>query len=318
MVKHYIKIFYFFRKIISRMSKITNWLSTALMVLVFLSVAPGLISNIKKQYQEALKPHVTVASIGIHSEIKETEDYIKQLNKYFKDKSVKAILLQIDSPGGQAGSSQAIFNEIQNLKKEYPKPIVALTNNCCASGAYYIACTADHIITAPSAMVGSIGVVMGFFNVNEVLKKYNVNYISKHSGAYKTVGTPYLPQNPEQEKMLQELSDNIYNQFTNDVAACRKLSLKETDKWANGRIFSGEQAQKLGLIDEIGSKCTAIKKIKELALIKDEEEITWLEEAEPNIISKFLSSKTSSNANYANEIADVVINKLNSSFISCN
>ncbi len=298
------------------MSKITNFLSTTLMILFFISVVPSLLTNIKKQYQAVLKPHVSVATININCEIKDTEDYIKQLNKYFKDKDIKAILLQIDSPGDAAGSSQAVFNELLALKKEFPKPVVAMSNNCCASGAYYIAATADHIITSPSAMIGSIGVVVGFFNISDVLKKYDVNYVDKHAGVYKTAGSPYLPTNLEQEKMLQELSDDIYRQFTNDVASCRKLSLKETDKWANGKIFTGDQALKLGLIDETGSKYNAIKKIRELALIKDEEEINWVEEKETSALSQFLTGKTSQEFS-PDAIAQSLINKLNSSFIRC-
>lgn len=286
------------------------------MVLAFISIAPGLISNIKTQYQESLKPHIKVAKIKVSGEIKEVESYLKQLTKYFKDSTIKAVLLEIDSPGGCAGTSKAFFNEIQLLKKEYPKPVICLSSQCCASGAYYIACASDYIIASPAAMIGSIGVTVSFFNINNVLKKYDVNYVDKHSGKYKTAGSPFLPNNPDQEQMLQELSDDIYSQFTNDVAACRKLVLTEADKWANGKIFTGQQALKLGLIDETGSQSNAIKKIKELALIKDEEEISWVTEAEPNLISKFLNSKTQANLS-PDAIVNAVFNKLESGFISC-
>ncbi len=299
------------------MSKITNILSVILMVLVFASTAPGLIKSIKKQYQESLKAHVKVAKIKITSDIKDLSEQSKQITKHFKDPEIKAILLEIDSPGGCAGTSKAFFNEIQLLKKEYPKPIVSLSQKCCASGAYYIASVSDYIIASSTSIVGSIGVTVGFFNISNVLKKYDVSYIDKHSGTYKTAGTPYLPNNPEQELMLQELSDNIYSQFTSDVASCRKLALSEIDKWANGRIFSGEQALKLKLIDETGSEYNAIKKIRELALIKDEEEITWVSEKEPNLIAKFLNGKTQTNLS-PDAIIDTVINRLESRFISCN
>lgn len=299
------------------MSKITKVLSTILMVLVFASIAPKLIKNIKKQYQEALKAHISVAKISINSDIKDLSEQSKQLTKYFKDPEIKAILLEIDSPGGSAGISKAFFNEIQQLKKEYPKPVVCLSQQCCASGAYYIASASDYIIASSSAIIGSIGVTVSFFNISDILKKYDVNYVDKHSGKYKTAGTPYLPNNPEQEAMLQELSDNIYNQFAADVASCRKLSLAEVDTWANGRVFTGEQALKLNLIDETGSKYNAVKKIKELALIKDEEEISWVTEQEPNLITNFLNNKTQANLS-ADAIIDTVINKLESRFISCN
>ena len=299
------------------MSKLTSFLTATLAVLMFISIAPALIVNIKNQYQNLLKPSVNVACVKINCEIKEAESYCKQLTEYFKNKSVKAILLEIDSPGGISGSSQAIFNEIQCLKKDHPKPIVVLSNIACTSGAYYIACTADHIVTTPSAFVGSIGTVIGFFNIHDVLKKYNVTYVDKHSGNYKTTGSPYLPLSTEHEKMLQELNESTYNQFITDVASCRKLSLKDADKWANGRTFTGEQALKLGLIDAIGSKYNAIKKIKELALIKEEENINWLQEKEPNAFAKFLANNTESKLT-ASAVVDALFAKLESSFISRN
>lgn len=300
------------------MSKLTKFLSTTMLVLFFISIAPQLIKNIKNNYQDALKPHIDVATITINRDIKDTENINKLINRYFKDDKIKAILFEIDSPGGYAGSSQAIFNEIQCLKKDYPKPTLTLTTNTCCSGAYYIACASDHIVATPSAIVGSIGTTISFFNVSELLKKYNINYNNKSSGAYKTVGSPFLPNSLEQEKMLQELSDNCYSHFTNDVASCRKLlSLKDADKWANGRVFTGEQALKLGLIDELGSKYNVIKKIKELAQIKDDEEINWVKEAEPNVITKFLNNKAATNLTTETMI-DAVISKLQSGFISCN
>ena len=249
------------------MSKLKTWLGTIIAVLIFIAVVPSLIINISSQYSDLIKPHVKVASIKINGKISENESYITQLNKYFQDKEVKAILLEIDSPGGHAGSSCAIFNEINCLKKEYPKPLVVLVNDICASAGYHIACTADYIISSRAALVGSIGAFVQFFNVSALLKKYDVNYVVKGAGAYKTIANPFAPSNTECEQLLQELANNSYAQFSTDVAMCRKLSLKELDVWGNGKIFTGEQALKLGLIDECGSKYNAIQKIRELALV---------------------------------------------------
>jgi len=313
MVKHK---FIFFRKFF-KMSKITKLVWTGMAVLMFISAAPALINSIKDNYEEMLKSHVKVASVKISGEIKEIDDYVKDLTKYFKNKEIKAILLEIDSPGGAAGSSQALFNEIQCLKKEYPKPIVCLTNNICASGGYYIAATADYIITSQSALVGSIGTYIGFFNVDELLKKYNVAYVAKYTGAYKTLASPLVARNPENEKLLQALADSCYDHFTRDMANCRKLDLKEVNNWANGKVFTGEQALKLRLVDENGSKYNAIKKIKELAAIKEDEEITWVKTKEPNVITKFLEGHTQTSVS-PQAIVDQVIAKLQTGFISCN
>lgn len=288
------------------------------MILLFISMAPNLVRNIKTQYQDSLKTQVKVAKVKIKNEIQDIENYSKQLTKYFKDNTIKAILLEIDSPGGSAGTSKALFNEIQLLKKDYPKPLICLSHQCCASGAYHIASTADYIIASSASIVGSIGVTVGFFNISKILKKYDVNYIDKHSGVYKTVGSSFIPSSPEQELMLQELSNNIYNQFTNDVATCRKLSLVDVDKWANGRVFTGEQALKLNLIDETGSKRNAIQKIKELALIKDEEEINWVTEEEPSVINKILNRYQNNLSLETESLIDALITKLETRFIHCN
>lgn len=293
------------------MAKITSYISTIFMVLIFISVAPGLILKIKDEYKVLLEPHVKIASVEISNKIMDINDYQEQLKKYFENKDIKAILLKIDSPGGASGSSQALFNEIIELKKLNPKPVIAMTTDLCASGAYYIACTADHIVSTPSAMIGSIGSFIGYFNVKNLINKYNVSYIEKHSGKYKTVANPFAIPTEDNNKMLQELSNDVYRQFTKDVATSRKLSLKDKDKWADGKVFTGEQALKLGLIDEIGSKTNAVNKIRELALIKKEERIIWVKKKAPNALEKMLESKSNINAS-ADSIVDAVISKLQS------
>lgn len=302
------------------MSKIVSYLSKIFWILLFISAVPSLIIGIKKQYQNLLNPNVRVGIVKICNKIEKIDEYCKQLKTYFEDKEIKAVLLEIDSPGGNAGAGQALFNEIQNLKKDHPKPLVALSLDLCASSAYYLACTADHIIASPAALVGSIGSMISFFNVSEILKKYNVGFIEKHSGKYKMIGSPFLASNQDAEALLQGLSDNCYEQFTKDVATCRKLSLKEVSKWADGKIFTGEQALAIGLIDETGSKYNAVKKIKELALIKEDEEIHWVEEKEPSSFMRFLDNGLSSDlqSNTIEAIAEKVVSKLQNGLITSN
>lgn len=303
------------------MSKFTRGLTTIIAILFFISVVPSLIVSITTQYSDLIKPNVKVASIKIKGAIADNEAYIKQLNKHFEDKEIKAILLEIDSEGGHAGSSCAIFNEITCLKKEYPKPLVVLVNDICASAGYHIACTADYIISSRAALVGSIGSFVQFFNISALLKKYDVNYVVKGAGAYKTIANPFAPSSQECEQLLQELANNSYVQFSTDVAMCRKLSLKELDVWGNGKVFTGEQALKLGLIDECGSRYNAIQKIRELALIKADEKIVWIKEKAPNMFTKFLENKANLNGSTEvslNKILDAVFAKLQGGFISSN
>jgi len=300
------------------MSKIIRYLSIIVSILFFISVIPSLLTNIKKQYAQMLLPHANVGVVTIKKSIDNIDDYSKQLHTYFEDPSVKAILLEIDSPGGNAGSSNALFLEILNLKKEHPKPVVALSLDMCASAAYLLACTADYIITSPAAIVGSIGASISFFNFSEVLKKYNVDCIERHGGKYKTIGSPFLPSTPDMNNMLQTLADNSYAMFTRDVANCRsKLALSELEKWASGKIFTGQQALEIGLVDENGSKFTATKKIKELAQIGDDIEINWLKQKDPNAISRWLDDRLQSNFSL-DRIIDATVGKLGSNLVTSN
>lgn len=265
------------------MAKATNYITTIILVLVFLQMAPQLFKGIKNQLEEVIEPKVKVAQIEIKDAIMDTKDTLKYVKKYFEDKDIKAILLRIESPGGAAGSSYAIFNEIKAYKKDNPKPMVTLTNDLCASGAYFVACASDYIISSPSALVGSIGSYVGFFKFKEFIEQWKIQYNVKQSGSYKTVMNPFTSTSEEKEKMLQELSDDVYEQLKQEVAASRKLPLNESEKWANGRIFTGKQALELGLVDELGSEYNAEQKIRELAMIEKDKKINWVKPPKPSV-----------------------------------
>ena len=297
------------------MFSIRSVLLTILVILGFLSIAPEMIRNLKNQYQSALEPHAHLAAVKICGELNNIDDYVAELKTYFEDKNIKGILLEFDCSGGASGSSQALFHEINLLKKEHSKPLVAYTTNMCASGAYYVASTANHIVATPSAIVGSIGTFIGYFRVNEIMNKWDVNFTEKHSGKYKTIINPFLPTTTENEILLQAVIDNVYEQFTRDVANQRQLALSEADQWANGKIFTGEQALKLKLIDEIGCKSNAINKLRELALIKKEEKIIWTKsKPQESLLNKLMHNQT----DLPNDIANLAIQKLKSGFIWVN
>jgi len=291
------------------MKKITSYLWGFFLLLIIINAAPRLFKSIKEQYTDMLKPKSKVARLKINNTIYETEFYQRNLEKFFKNEAIKAILLEIDSPGGAAGSSQALYNEIIHLKTEYKKPVVVITYNLCASGAYNIAISADYIIATPSALIGSIGSYINQFKVGELLEKWNIHYQIEKSGDYKAALNPYTPSTPEQTQMLQQLSNNCYQQFTEDVACRRKLSLKNVAAWANGRVFTGNQALKKGLIDEIGSEYNAIQKIKELALI--EREIEWVKPSYPSLFSKLFGQESQPLFELFNQIKSSFTNTLN-------
>ena len=168
------------------MPKLSSILTSMLLVLILLNFGPSLVSNIITQYQSFFNEKTHVGRLKIAYEIDDITFYQQELEKFFKDPHIKAILLELDSPGGTTGSSQALFHEIIQLKTEYKKPIVALTYNICTSAAYYIACACDCIIASPSTLIGSIGNYTEQFKLDKLLERFSIGYEIQKSGEYKT------------------------------------------------------------------------------------------------------------------------------------
>lgn len=256
-----------------------DYLKNIFIVLIFLQLTPPLLKSIRKQYGRFIIKRAKVAVINIKGVVYNSDHYNKYLNKYFKDKEIKAILLKIECPGSAAGTAQAIFNEINVLKKKYPsKPIVSLVENICTSGGYYIACATNSVIAPASSLIGSIGSNLPYlFQLQEFIEQYKIKYTTISAGKYKSAGDPFVQLTPDNKAMLQNVIDDAYDQFMLDVIKTRKLSLNNKQEWAEGKIFTGRQAHKLGLIDKIGSSHDAIEILKEAALIK--EKIEWVHPA---------------------------------------
>lgn len=290
------------------MATFSDILKNLFFALVLLQVAPPLIKNLKKQYSNILENKTKVALIPIKGAITNSNYIVKELNKQFEDKEIKAILLEIDCPGGTSGSSQAIFNEIKMLKcQNNDKPIIAFVENLAASGGYYIASATDYIMSTPSAFIGSIGSYIAYPVFKKFIEQYKIDYEIIKSGEYKTVGNPLAEATPEQKEMLQNLSDNVYNQFVQDVASQRSKLPQDSKLWANGRIWTGQQALDLGLIDELGSQTNLIKVLKEKANI--EGKIEWImPKKNETLLQSLLSPKEDSDSSFS--FFDKLYNKL--------
>ncbi len=257
------------------MAKVTDILKNLFFILLLLQIAPMVLNNLKKTVLGFLEPRTPVGYLEIKGTLWRSNHYVKQLHKLFKNDGVKAILLKFECPGGASGTAQQISNELEILKKEYPKPTVALVENVCASGGYYIACVCDHIVAPPSAWVGSIGASIPYlFKVKQLIDYHLVAHHPIDAGKYKSTTNPFVPLTAEQEAMLHSLTDDTLKQFVQDVARHRNLSPTESAAWADGKIFTGNQAKALGLIDEIGSRSTAVAWLKQAAQI--EGEIAWV------------------------------------------
>jgi protease-4 len=192
-----------------------------------------------------------IAIVEIKGAITQSSGIIEELQYYFEDDGVKAIILRIDSPGGGVGPSQEIHREIIKIKSK--KKVVTSMGSVAASGGYYIACASDLIVANPGTITGSIGVVMQFSNFEELLKKIGIKGVVLKSGEHKDVGSPFREMTPEEKRIMQEVLDNVHQQFIQAVAQGRKLDQSKVIQIADGRILTGEQAKNLGLVDQMGN-----------------------------------------------------------------
>ncbi len=259
-------------------------------LLLIIQIAPGVIKTISKQYNSFFETKTRVGTVRIDGGIYSAEKHTENLKSLFEDNTIKAILLKIECPGGAAGSSQAIFNELVNLKEQYGKPVVALVENISASGGYYITCAADHIVAAPSAIIGSIGTYISNFQLKNFIESHNIKYEVFKAGKYKTAGSMFTETQENERKMFEDLAQDAYTQFVNDVKQRRpQLAAIDENLWAQGRVVTGNVALKLGLVDEVGSELNAIKAIREKAPI--EGEIEWVSPAKKFNLWSFLNGQ---------------------------
>ncbi len=187
-----------------------------------------------------------------------------------REDDVKAILLRINSPGGTAAASQAIYDELMRARKETDIQIVASLGDVAASGGYFVASAAHHIVTNPTTVTGSIGVIIRTQNLSPLLDKVGVENSTIQSGEYKDILSPYRNPKPAETELLQGIVTESYQQFLNSIVAGRDISLEKLKPLADGRIFTGIQAQKAGLADSLGNYADALDQVAELAKIEGE------------------------------------------------
>ena len=196
-------------------------------------------------------PSGEIALVRIQGMLMDSQNIVRQLSDYRYNPGVRGIILRIDSPGGAVAPAQEIYNEIMKLRAEH-KTVYASMGTVAASGGYYIACAADYVLANPGTLTGSIAAVMAFSNVEELTNKIGVKPVVIKSGKYKDVGSPMRTMKPEEQKLLQNVVDDVHQQFVQAVAKGRGLPVSQVSEIADGRIMTGQQALKLKLIDEVG------------------------------------------------------------------
>ncbi len=206
-----------------------------------------------------------IGIVEINGMILSSKETIKDIKAFRDNTAIKAIILRIDSPGGGIGPSQEIYREIIKVKSD--KKIIASMGAVAASGGYYIASATDGIIANSGTITGSIGVIMEYANLMELAKKIGISPVVIKSGEYKDMGSPLRDLEDSEKKIFQELVDDLHLQFVTDVANARKMDIQTIASLADGRVYTGQKAVALNLIDRIGNLDDAVQWAGELAKI---------------------------------------------------
>lgn len=209
-----------------------------------------------------------VALITVEGVILDSKDVIEQLEKHRTNPTVKAIVLRINSPGGGVAPSQEVYEELLKTRQVNKKPVVASMGSLAASGGYYIASAADLIVANPGTITGSIGVLLQVPNISGLLQKIGVKSVVVKSGEHKDLASPTREMTAAERALLQRMLDDVHNQFIDVVAKGRQLDRQKVKALADGRIFSGREAQSLGLVDQLGNLQDAIDRAAALAGIR--------------------------------------------------
>ncbi|MGI5828045.1 MAG: signal peptide peptidase SppA [Patescibacteria group bacterium] len=182
-----------------------------------------------------------------------------------RDPLVKALIIDINSPGGSPVASDRIFEMITNFKRETGIPVVFLMGDMTTSGGYYIASAANHIVANPATLTGSIGVIMETYNLEKLYEKLGVSKTTFKKGEYKDILNESRPITEEENEIIETLNENTYNLFISRVASGRNLPEENIRNIANGQIYSGRQAKDLQLVDSLGNQDEALYQAKLLA-----------------------------------------------------
>jgi protease IV len=214
-----------------------------------------------------------IGVITVEGPIIEADDVLRDIRELKERDDVKSVILRIDSPGGAVAASQEIFEAVQDIGKK--KPVIASMGSVAASGGYYVACAAEKILANAGTTTGSIGVRLEHIMIGELLDWAKIKHETLKSGKLKNMMPIDKPISPEARKILQSVLDDIHEQFKKVVVDSRKLDKKFIDEIADGRIFTGEQALSLKLVDQLGGFTLAIQEAAKLAEIEGEPKLIY-------------------------------------------
>lgn len=210
-----------------------------------------------------------IAVIELRGPILDSENIVRQFKKFRERRDVKAILFRVDSPGGGVVASQEIYEEVKKTR-DSKLPVVVSMGSVAASGGYYVSCGADRIVANRGTITGSIGVISQFLRWDPLMKKIGIEANTIKSGKFKDTGNPFREMTPEDRKYFQSLIDDVHRQFMAIVENERSLNHETVLKYADGRVFTGEQALAMHLVDTLGTYEEAVRIAATMGGIKGE------------------------------------------------
>jgi len=211
-----------------------------------------------------------IAIVDLEGIILTPKTVVEQLKKYGDDDSIKAIILHVNSPGGGVAASEEIYRAVRRVRDEKKKRIVASIESVGASGAYYVSSATNKIYADEGSIVGSIGVISEWVNYGDLLRWAKLKEVTMKAGEFKDTGNPTRDLTPAEQQYLQSLIDNMHTQFIQAVADGRKLKVDEVRAIANGKVWTGQQALPMKLIDQVADFQAAVNDTAKSVGIKGE------------------------------------------------
>ncbi len=249
------------------------FISLIVIAIVFLGISflylARMTASGDRYYEQTGGSSGKVAVVNLDFTILSSESIVRQFNKFGDDKSIKAIILRVNTPGGGVAASQEMY-EIIRKTRDKGKPVIVSISSLGASGGYYASCGGSIIVADPGSLVGSIGVIMNLMNFKELAEKIGVSETIIKSGELKDAGNPFREMNEKDKEYFQDIVNDSYDQFLDVVSKERKIDKEKLREYANGRVFTGRQAKDIGLIDSLGTFEDAIRIAGRMAGIEGE------------------------------------------------
>ena len=277
----------FFTKLMKRAHKIFIIITLVLLVVAF---AVGR----SDRYGPDIFDGDTIALLRVEGPIIDVRWYMDQVRDLMEDDGIKGVVLRIDSPGGAVAPTQELYTELLKLREI--KPIVTSMGTVAASGGYYLSCATDWIVSNPGTITGSIGVIMEFSNLEGLFGKLGISSRTIKSGKFKDTGNPMRQMTEEEERLLQAMIMDTYEQFVEAVLKGRPVEEDLVRPYLDGRVFTGRQAHELGLVDQLGNINDAIEKVSEMAGLTEVPDEIYEPERERTGIFSILFGETAARA----------------------